>query len=644
MKKTLLSLTLTGFAVAAMAQQNGPIDRDQQARTIKSDGHQNSDGLQAAPSTTNPLGWRGTAFWTEDFSGGVIPSGWTNADVGTVAPTPDVTFVWSSDAAAVGVAALGYAPSSTFNSATAANGYLWANSDRGLASAPLTTHVTELTTTAIDCSGQPSVQLNFQSLIGVFDLDANVNAVVRVSTDMSNWTTYQAFPCLVTGAAAPPCARWSANPQMVSVDITPTAANQSTVYIQWQWTGGWEYFWAIDDVELAPLPEYERVLGLAYMSHVGDGLEYHRIPTSQLFADFILGVSASNVGANLQTNVTLNAVVTAPGGGTAFSASENFAQIAPGDTATMEQTVTLPGGLATGLYTVNFTITSDQDALEANPDDDAYERRFELTDNKYSLDGIGVHPPAIEATASLGTNSFANNEDGLMLFTYFEIAEAMDAYGMEAMLAVGTVVNSQLIFSIHTAADIDNDVVNSPLADSDFITVTNAHVSSGMVSGAFFGGAVTLQPGGYYAAVALYSNAGANIIRILDDITVPQPDGASLIYLPVAPSPANPAGVYGNGIAHAIRLSSDPEMSINDRAGELNGVSMYPNPTDGLLWINTEHAGNHVIEVLDMVGALVHMANFNHLTTIDLGGLAKGMYMVRIANDKGSMASRITVQ
>jgi len=45
-----------------------------------------------------------------------------------------------------------------------------------------------LTTGAIDCSGQATVWLGFETLLGVFSVTAEDNAIVRVSTDGTTWT------------------------------------------------------------------------------------------------------------------------------------------------------------------------------------------------------------------------------------------------------------------------------------------------------------------------------------------------------------------------------------------------------------------------------------------------------------------------
>lgn len=68
-------------------------------------------------------------------------------------------------------------------------------------------HMARLTTSALDCSAQAEVWLKFDSHIGVYTVSAVTGAVVRVSTDNTNWTTYTAYPDLTTSV------RWSANPE-----------------------------------------------------------------------------------------------------------------------------------------------------------------------------------------------------------------------------------------------------------------------------------------------------------------------------------------------------------------------------------------------------------------------------------------------
>lgn len=632
MKRTLLLTTLAGAALTVCAQNN-QIQRERPLR-------KQAEGDQRIERPDAPVlnGTERAVFWSEDFSGGSVPAGWTNVDLGTASGDPNVTFVWANDPAAVTPAALGHAHMLTFNGPTASNGYLWANSDRGLPAAPTNNHLTELTTTAIDCSGQSSVLFTMQSVIGVFDNDASTHVKLRVSTDMASWTDFYPFPCLETGSPAPPCQRFSANPQSVAINISSAAANQSTVYLQLQWQGGWEYYWAIDDLALSDVPDFERSIGGARLSHIDPVLQYGRVPRAQLFSDFYLGAFVDNLGANDQTNLTVNAVVTAPGGGTAFSASQTFASIPSAGADTMLQTVALPGSLDEGVYTVNYSITSDNDAEEDDPTNDTYERRFALDDALYSLDGIGIHPPAIESTTALGTNSFTDGEDALSLLTYYEFPADADIYGMEALLATGTEAGAQVVFSIFPADGVTDTELGTPVVESDFITITAQMIADGKVMGAFLDAPHVLSAGAYYGAITLYSNGEESHVRITDDLAATQDLGASLIHIPAGSEP----GVYNNGNAIALRMHLTNIVGVNEVT--LENVSVYPNPTTGMVWINTGDQEAHFLEVRNVLGKMVHSGNFNGNTTLELGEFAKGVYTVRIGNDKGSYTQRVTVQ
>lgn len=572
-------------------------------------------------------------FYTEDFTTPGIPAGWTNVDDMTPLGTPEVIFEWSNDPAAVEPASLGHPHISMFNGPTASNGYLWANSDRGLTAAPASNHLTRLTTDAIDCSGQNTVRLSFASTIGVFDNNASEFVKVKVSTDLSNWTEFFPFPCLETGSPVPPCERFSANPEYVELNISNAAANQSTVYIQFEWQGGWEYYWAIDNVQLSPVPDYARELTTTTVSHVADSLEYARIPSDQLTTDFILGGQVRNTGLMGQNNVTLTVEVTGPDGQPAFSSTQSVATLSPDEVYTFQEMITLPGTLAEGLYEVDFTVTSDEDAQEEDLTDDVGFRVFEVNDDVYSLDGFGVHPPDQLIETSLGSDSFTDAEDGLLLLTFFTLNAPTTLYGIEALITPGTSENSNAIMSIHAAENIDLEDVTSSLAETDLIVVSAAQIAAGSVQGVF-PSAVDLTAGDYYAAVQLLSNAGTNHIRVRDDATIPQLGGASLIYIP------NDA-LYSNGNAIALRLLLDEAVSINEE--ELLNVSVYPNPTKGLVNITMGEAGKYDVEVLNLLGERIHSTNFNNNTVLDLSGNAAGVYMVRISNDHASSIQRITL-
>ncbi|MBK7239680.1 MAG: T9SS type A sorting domain-containing protein [Flavobacteriales bacterium] len=578
---------------------------------------------------------RVTPFWTEDFSGGSIPANWTNTD-DTSAPTELAVFVWSNVSADVAAAALNYLPSSDFMASSASNGYLWCNSDRGLAAAPAVPQHTQLTTTAIDCSGQASVLFSMESLIGVYENNASEFVKLRVSTDLLTWTDFFPFPCLVTGAAAPPCTRWSGNPDLVEVDITSVAANQATVYLQFEWNGGWEYFWAIDDLALSSVPDYERTFLFGVLSHASEGVEYGRIPSGQLGSDFVLGAQVRNFGQMAQTNMTITADVLDPSMAPSFNTSESYASIAPGDTAFMNMAVPLPGTMAQGIYTVNFAVTSDNDADEEDPSDDGTQRTFEINDDLYSVDNLGNHPAGTEITSSLGTASFVGGEDGLIAFTKYDITNDLEVFGLEIDLTPASVAGATLVAALRDTADVNADITTILLAESDLYVLTAADVAAGVVRVPFLN-SYTLTPNAYYAGVEMFSNANAEDMGVMDDATTPQPGDVSLIYI---------AGdqVYGNGNALAIRLVNEPiTIGINE-VEELSGISVFPNPSNGIFTVNAAVAGVYTVEVTNVIGEIVHAERINGTTSIDMSNVAKGVYMVRVSSETASTVQRVTLK
>jgi len=590
------------------------------------------------------------AFYSEDFSGGSIPSGWTTEDLLTpVADTP-VLFEWSNDPADVTAAAAGQPDILTFLADGASNGYLWANSDRGLPSAPGTEHLTTLTTLPIDCSTQPSVQFTMKSTIGVFDNDANEFCKVKVSTNGVDWTEFFPFPCLVTGGINPPCERFSANPTEVAINISSVAANQATVYLQFEWQGLWEYYWAIDDVELSPLPPNEIIMNNAFTAQGLDtddrftGAEYGRVPLGQARPTIRVGADIFNYGGENQTNVVVTADFTGPT--TIAPATASVALIEPDSTFNFDVDAPL-GDVAIGTYTADFSLEGDQLAIDLDPTNNSRVRTFSYTENMYSLDGLGLHPAGTETSTQVGSGSFTDNTENVKLLNYYEIYNNWTVTGVEIALGAATGVGSALFVSILDTADVlaTPSVVNQPLAQSsDPYVITQADIDAGVV-GIRFDAPFALTPNAYYVVASCFAGADANgdatNVFILDDTTVPQPGFSSCLWIPNDP-PSNTNFYAGNGTAWAVRLSASPTIGLQEVA-ELEGVSMYPNPTNGILNINTTKNEKYTVEVMNMLGELIMTTKFTGMTIVDLAGYADGVYSVRISNGTSATVQRVTL-
>jgi hypothetical protein len=423
----------------------------------------------------------------------------------------------------------------------------------------------------------------------------------------------------------------SANPANVRFRFTQDGANGISAY-----------HWQIDDISINTLPPNELIMENAFTSQFGGGYEFGRVPQGQMGNTIDIGADVINYGANAQDNVEVNVSLTDAANVEVASTTITLGTIVGGDTMLAETQLTLPDPMPTGIYTAHFTMTSDSIAEDFQPNNNAKDRAFSVTDHLYSIDGVGVYPTAIATSEQVGTTSFADNTQNVRFLNYFEVHEDATFYGVEIGLGSNTDANSLFSVSVYDTTEIFAATPNmsNTLAESDFHVITTAEKLAKKASVTFLD-PIFLPVGGYFVSANLYQ-ADGNDIFILDDTTVPQPSVASMLYTPVDD---NGQFLYGgNGTAWAVRISTDASMSVKDTEG-LTGVSLYPNPTTGLVHIRTAKAEPTTVEVRNVLGELVKTATFNGMeNSMDLRGNAAGLYSVRISNGSQFAVGRITLK
>lgn len=177
-----------------------------------------------------------SVIWTNNFS---LASDWTlsvspgtsdNWVVGTSGPTGQFSI-------------------GGISSTTTTNGYALFNSDLQC-SGNQNAHIT--TAQPINCIGQPVVLLTFQEYYRKY----NDSTYAEVSTNGSSWTKFPVNTAVANNTS-------TANPLVVSIDISSIAANKATVWIRFTFysnttvfgaNGGCGYAWMIDDVLLETEP------------------------------------------------------------------------------------------------------------------------------------------------------------------------------------------------------------------------------------------------------------------------------------------------------------------------------------------------------------------------------------------------------
>lgn len=110
-------------------------------------------------------------------------------------------------------------------------------------------------------------------------------------------------------------------------------------------------------------------------------------------------------------------------------------------------------------------------------------------------------------------------------------------------------------------------------------------------------------------------------------------------------NPADQYG-YGGGLSDPIGIKISSNVGISDLLSKAN-VSMYPNPTRGLLHINLGEYKSQVIKmnVYNTKGQLVMNREIVRKSSdIDLSTLPQGIYMVELKNGNNKSSSRIVVK
>ncbi|MCC6413674.1 MAG: T9SS type A sorting domain-containing protein [Saprospiraceae bacterium] len=582
--------------------------------------------------------------WSENFANG-IPAGWGNDDA---APS-NVLWTYCPDPAA-GNANPGCAPIFTgrvaFASETAANGFAVLDSDEG---GELTTnHISRLTTPAINMSALSDVFLGFQTQIGTFTVATEGGAILRVSSDNVNWTEYTIFPGLG--------AEWSANPELPIIDISAAAAGQSTVYIQWQWTGNYEYMWEIDDIKIYdanPTPPNDLELADFFYP-----VSSFATPASQIATDtFGFYGYVSNNGTAEQTNVTLKAIVRVDGGAVLFSDSIVVPALAAG---VKDSLLVLPNQFAPelpeGSYRIQYSLYAD--ATDDRPSDNAGGSPFEVTDFLFSKEGA---PEQAFRTGSGGDYTIGNlyTMSTLDLESYQATSITFAYFADAAEIPLADVAAGVNLFRVND--DVDADWANFDDADLFSTSLTNVGFATYEADASSTNFAlqtvelynlntgepgVPLDPGARYFATVSWDGPN-NVVYHAFNNDISTFFVNSLVYS----SQWFLGGFQGDDDNAVVRMGISLVTSTDNNPLADNTMNIFPNPVvNGSVNLDLSFAqptdatitiadmSGRVISVRDRMGVTEEKVNFN------LPQLATGTYIARIATKEGTLTKKFVVQ
>ncbi|MEC4049996.1 Omp28-related outer membrane protein [Flavobacterium sp. SUN046] len=99
--------------------------------------------------------------------------------------------------------------------------------------------------------------------------------------------------------------------------------------------------------------------------------------------------------------------------------------------------------------------------------------------------------------------------------------------------------------------------------------------------------------------------------------------------------------VASGQIVNAKEVNLDTTLGVNNF--KKGTFTLYPNPTTGVFHINSEEVVN--VEVIDILGKVVATAkNVTKDSSIDVSSLVKGVYLVKMSNDKGVATDKLILK
>jgi hypothetical protein len=601
MKKNYLLSALLISSIAVSAQKQKSNAKEMNVEVIKT-------------SSVKPLAQQKVIIWQNDFS---TASDWSFAN----STQDEQNWVISTSTATT----LGYGTGAWVdesNIVTNENGYALFDSDFVGADGG-SQDATMIYTGSIDCSAYPNVVLEFNQRIRMFQ---TTETIFEVSND--GGTTWIPFSVNLDKATS------SLYQENASINISSAAGGQSNVQIRLRYIGSWDYAWLVDDIKIVEQPATDlRSLFPYVVGTNNEGIEYGKTPIAHLDNSYVIGGSVFNFGSAANTNTVANVNF-----GSGLTYDYIIGSINSNDTLDYgnTETPTLNAGTYNGVYTISSTEEASGSTLFAN---NIGKRNFQVTNNVYSIDGIGINPTELQTTTALGSNSF-NTTIGTVFANMYHLRGG-NTNNVVVSLEIGistATAGTQIQVALIDTADFLADII-VPLVDannndalSEYYTITPADISAGIIT-VYFNQPINLADNAYFACV--YTEVSDdNIIRILNDETVLQPWYASMIHL------INDGGSYSNGNAFAIRMNMgvlglDEEAKVE--------ISVSPNPANDVINISLNKEVSATLTLLDVSGKVVRTQALNGISTsINTASLNSGVYFVTI-NDGTSVSTQKVV-
>ncbi len=501
------------------------------------------------------------------------------------------------------VAPAGSFPIPAIASTSAANGFALFDSDK-LCGADGSQNSDVRLVNSVDLTGHNAVQVTFESSYRQF----KGTCWVIASTDGTNWDEYQVHVGLANNAS-------TANPALVSVNVSATIGGSATAYIGFRYKGGCDYAWMVDDVQIESLPDNDVSMNKVWSGDIINDYDYSMVPDEQTVPMKVLA-AISNNGALAQTAVP--AVLTIKLGATQVYTETKLVNLPVAQVDTIVFTTTYTPSTI-GDYT--FTVTIPTDDVTGN---EVASAEYSTTNFIYGHDYLGTK-----------VFRFDDNAESSMGITFI-------------MKATQTLTAFQVEFETSTTPEVEVALevweVGANIQDLTYVyeqyyVVPAAQIGPGKTTNISLVEPKTLDAGKQYVIQVKKPQGPTRVFYGGSDRG--DDDNSTVCYGAFGTGGAINYFI-GWGFSPAIRASFDPSAGIE--VNNLEGVMVYPNPSEGLIKISNDLNVENTITVTDLSGKVITTKVASSSTTIDLSNVGTGIYLVKIANANGQKVERVVIK
>ena len=551
-----------------------------------------------------------TTIWSDNFSSA---ANWT---IGSTGSNPEQWHIINTPSS-IPVSAL-----SPFASPTAANGFLFVNSDANntgdFDGTPIITTATNVGT--IDCSAHSVVKLKYHHNFRWW----HDTRGVRVSGD--NGATWHEYEMSNETDYSTPNQN-SGNPEVTVIDVSQWCAGSSQVKVQFYYDDNdyWGWYWAVDDVELYVPEANDLKLNSIYWGSTGfwaERLAYYQVPASQVTEIEFSGL-VENIGALDQQD----AVFTATAG--TFSGSSAATPVLVGNVDTLACTTTLTPGTATATISVSGSVTM------GNNDGDASNNTL----SNYA--SVAINPYVYSRDNGTATNGSFNGGMGFEVGNIFDIFANTTIGGGSVYVNGAAEIGAEIYLKLYSIDPATGDFL---YVDETGPYVLTSNDIDAEVTLSFLGGNYPLNAGESYLLVAGSNGDGGATNDLVVGTAGPAPAQTCFYY------DMTDLTWYYTTSQPMVRMNFDPALGIKETSNSF-GLEVAPNPAADATSVTftMKNTSDAIINVIDMAGKVVATqslsgVNGTQVVEINTSALNSGMYTVTVAANGTTVSKKLAIR